>query len=201
MKSLKHITTGLLLFIAISITAQQSINYKALVKDGGGNLFANQGVTVQFQILQGAVMTNVYQETHAPNTDANGMIIVNIGEGTIDSGDYSTIDWSSDNHFLNVQIDTGSGLIDMGTTQFMAVPYSLSSANNQWTKTGDDIKNVNGGKVTIIGNIPEGDQNNYSDYPLRIEGGNQGLAIKVNGPNPNRDQNYITFFNIADEAQ
>ena len=55
--------------------------------------------------------------------------IVNIGLGTPISGDFTTIDWGSDDHFLNVQINTGGGLTDMGTTQFMAVPYALSAAN------------------------------------------------------------------------
>jgi len=43
-----------------------------------------------------------------------------------DSGAFDNIDWGIDDHYLNVQIDTGSGLVDMGTTQFMAVPYALS---------------------------------------------------------------------------
>ncbi|WP_417875058.1 tail fiber domain-containing protein [Xanthomarina gelatinilytica] len=109
------------------VLAQNGINYKALIKDNSGNVVANQNITVQFTILQGAV--NVYQETHNPTTDANGIIIVNIGEGTVYSGDYNTINWEIDAHFLNVLIDTGSGLTDMGTTQFMAVPYALSAAN------------------------------------------------------------------------
>lgn len=130
MRTLKRISTVLLLFsIVFKISAQQGINYKALIKDGGGNVVANQGITIQFQILKGIGMTNVYQETHAPNTDANGIVIINIGEGSVDSGVYADIDWGSDEHHLNVQVNTGGGLIDMGTTQFMSVPYALSAAN------------------------------------------------------------------------
>ena len=133
MNFIKTFATSLLLLITISLTAQQGINYKALIKDGGGNVIANQSVTVQFQVLQGAGMLNVYQETHTPNTDENGFVIINIGEGSIDSGVYTDIDWGSDDHFLNVQIDTGGGLTDMGCTQFMAVPYALSA------KTADNV--------------------------------------------------------------
>ena len=71
-------------------------------------------------------MTTVYQETHNPTTDSNGLITVNIGEGTTTDA-FANINWGDDEHFLNVQIDTGNGLTDMGTTQFMAVPYSLQS--------------------------------------------------------------------------
>ncbi len=57
----------------------------------------------------------MYIRTFLPTTTttANGLIILNIGEGTVVSGDFATIDWGSDDHFLNVQINTGAGLIDM----------------------------------------------------------------------------------------
>lgn len=128
MGTLKHITTGLVFLLSISILAQQGINYKALIKDDGGNVVASQNITIQFQILKGAGMSLQYQETHASvMTDANGIVIVNIGEGTPDSGDYSAIDWGSDDHYLNVKIDTGGGLTDLGTTPFKTVPYSFQA--------------------------------------------------------------------------
>ena len=109
MKICKYIVSIFLLICFINGYAQQGINYKALIKDEGGNVVANQGITVQFQILKGVGMTNVYQETHSPSTDANGIVIVNIGEG-ITSDTFSAVDWDADAHFLNVQIDTGGGL-------------------------------------------------------------------------------------------
>ena len=133
MKTLKNFTTALLILLSISVTAQQGINYKALIKDGGGNVVANQNITIQFQILQGVGMTNVYQETHSPNTDANGIVIINIGEGAVNSGVFADIDWGSDEHHLNVQINTGGGLTDMGTTQFMALQLVPLGANNTLT--------------------------------------------------------------------
>ncbi len=125
--------TKFTLLIALLITiislAQQGINYKALIKDASGNVLANATVNVQFTIQQGASLTDVYEEGHTTTTDDSGIIIVNIGEGNTTLGDFNTIDWGSDDHFLNVQINTGSGFVDMGTTQFMAVPYALSAAN------------------------------------------------------------------------
>lgn len=131
MKTFKTISVTFLALCSFFAIAQQGINYKALVKDSGGNVVANQNIEIQFQILEGAGMVDVYQETHLSKTDTNGIVIVNIGEG-ITSDDFSTIEWGSDDHFLNVQIDTGSGLTNMGTTQFMVVPYALNAtkANN-----------------------------------------------------------------------
>ncbi|MFD2540765.1 hypothetical protein ACFSSB_00425 [Lacinutrix gracilariae] len=124
----RYIITFSILFIALVGYGQSAMNYKAVIKDNLGNVIANQQVTVQFAILQGVSQITVYQETHAPTTDANGVIIVNIGEGT-SSDVFTDINWGVDDHFLNVQIDTGSGIVDLGTTQFMAVPYALSAAN------------------------------------------------------------------------
>ncbi|MFK7782886.1 tail fiber domain-containing protein [Psychroserpens sp.] len=139
----KHITLFIILFVVISSFAQQGINYKALIKDDLGNVLANDLIIVQFQILQGEGMTNVYQETHTPTTDANGIVIVNIGEGSVNSGIYNDIDWAVEEHFLNVQINTGGGLIDMGTTQFMAVPYAkhATTADNVFSGDYNDLTN------------------------------------------------------------
>jgi len=128
----KHIlqTLALLLLVFVA-SAQQGINYKAIINDAEGNALANTEVTVQFTILENST-TNVYQETHSTTTDANGIIIINIGEGTPISGDFSIIDWGSNPYFLKVEINKGDGLIDLGTTEFKAVPYAL------YAKTAED---------------------------------------------------------------
>lgn len=123
------VTVFFVLLFTYTVVAQNGINYKAVVKDNLGNVVANSSVDVLFVILKGVTQTNVYQETHTTTSDANGIIIVNIGEGSQVSGNYSAIDWGSDEHFLYVSIDIGSGWINMGTTQFKTVPYALNAAN------------------------------------------------------------------------
>lgn len=122
-------TKNILLFLlslifAVIANAQQGINYKAIINDANGKILANTAITVQFTILQNGT-TSVYSETHTPTTDANGIIIVDIGEGTVINGDFNAIDWGSDPHYLNTDIDKGEGLVDMGTTEFKTVPYAL----------------------------------------------------------------------------
>src|SRR5210317_841078 len=125
MKGLRQFTRTLILLLSGVVMAQQGINYKAQVKDENGNIVKSQSVIIQFTIYQGeSLSNNVYQEIHSTTTDSNGIVVVNIGEGTVDSGVFDDINWGLDDHFLNVQIDTGEGLIDMGTTQFMSVPYA-----------------------------------------------------------------------------
>lgn len=125
--------TVFILFLTTMAFAQEGINYKAVVKDGSGNLITNSQIEVHFNILRGTAQTNVYSEIHEPTTDDNGIIVINIGEGTLNTGspDFTSIEWGIDTHFLNVSIDKGDGLVDMGTTQFKAVPYALNVAKKQ----------------------------------------------------------------------
>ncbi|MGK0326305.1 MAG: putative membrane protein YwzB, partial [Polaribacter sp.] len=69
---MKKITLACLLLFCITSFAQQGINYKALIKDGSGVLVSSTPIDVTFIILDGAA--NVYEETHAPTTDANGIV-------------------------------------------------------------------------------------------------------------------------------
>lgn len=123
MKTKFILTLLTMLLFVLTVTAQQGINYKAIIKDNNGDVIASTAITIQFTILENT--TSVYSETHNPTTDANGIVVVNIGEGTVINGDFNTIDWGSNPHFLNTQIDTGNGLTDMGTTEFKTVPYAL----------------------------------------------------------------------------
>jgi hypothetical protein len=118
------------LLMALPIIAQNGINYKAVVKDASGNVIASDLIVVQFSIVKTtATGTTVYQENHTTTTDPNGIIVVNIGEGTPITGTFGAIDWASDAHFLKVEVNTGSGLVDMGTTEFKLVPYSIAASN------------------------------------------------------------------------
>lgn len=135
------ITLALALIIATFSFAQQGINYKAVIKNNLGNVFANQVVTVQFSILRGVGQSNVYTENQTATTDANGILIVNIGEGTPLNGTFAAIDWGSDTHYLNVKINIGNGLVNMGTTPFMAVPYALYAKTTEGAvKKIDDLE-------------------------------------------------------------
>ena len=179
-------TFTLLITIIVSITgfAQNGINYKAIIKDGGGNILVSQAVDLQFIIYEGAALTNnVYQESHTTNTDANGIIVVNIGEG-ITGNVFADVDWAKDEHWLNVKVDAGAGLVDLGTTQFMAVPYALSSGDSYWTKNGNEI-NTNNNSVGINSANPE--------HTLDVRSGSLSEASGFNLSNSDKSRN-LRFF-------
>ena len=123
----KTISIVLLLFVTVGMYAQDGINYKALIKDNLGAVVASQTIDVKFTIIADTGPTDVYVETHTgATTDANGIVILTIGDGT-SSDTFADIDWSSDTHSLKVEIDIeqDASFVDLGTTQFMAVPYAL----------------------------------------------------------------------------
>ena len=163
--------------VYLGISQSQSINYKALIRDNTGTILANDLIIVQFSILQGDSQTIVYSENHTPTTDANGLVILNIGEGTILNGDYTAIDWASDTHFLNVQVNTGSGLVDMGTTQFLSVPYALHAQTAENTMGLEDIDEGNG----IGWRLKDRDPDNYGNI------GENAIDLSITTfPNTNR---------------
>ena len=123
----KTISIVLLLLVTVGMYAQDGINYKALIKDNLGAVVASQTIDVKFTIISETGPTDVYLETHTgATTDANGIVILTIGDGT-SSDTFADIDWSSDTHSLKVEIDIeqDASFVDLGTTQFMAVPYAL----------------------------------------------------------------------------
>jgi len=128
---MKNIYTLLVaLIISGSLTAQtpQSFKYQAVVRDASGNVVADQAVSMQISILQGSTSgTAVYVETFTPTTNDFGLINLNIGAGTLVSGDLTTIDWSIDTYFIKVEMDITGGTTyeEYGTSQLLSVPYAL----------------------------------------------------------------------------
>tara|TARA_R110002049_G_scaffold2214_19_gene16037 strand:- start:4760 stop:5776 length:1017 start_codon:yes stop_codon:yes gene_type:complete len=117
-----------LLFSTYLVGQTTGISYKAVVKDNSGVILANSNVVVQFDILASSSQALIYTETHNATTNGDGLLILTIGQGNT-TDVFSDIDWGRFEHHLNVKIDTGSGIVDLGNTRFMAVPYALQSDN------------------------------------------------------------------------
>ncbi len=139
------------------------INYQAVARNSVGNILINQNVKVRFNIHDGLAGGPIaYQENQSLTTNQFGLITTFIGSGTATIGTFSSISWSGSAKFLQVELDPsgGSAYVDMGTTQVVSVPYAfysdkaLTSYDNAWTHTGQDIYNNNSGKVGIGVNPP-----------------------------------------------
>ena len=100
----------------------QAFNYQAVARDGLA-LYTNQTLDVRFTLLKAGV--NTYEEVHSVSTNGYGIFTAKIGEGTVISGTFPTAQWADGDISLKVEIDTGSGFSNMGTTRLISVPYSL----------------------------------------------------------------------------
>lgn len=118
----------LLLMGNLYAQSPQAFNYQTVVRDANGALLTNTPVAFQISLLQGSASgTVVYTETHAVTTSDNGLVTLLMGNGTVVTGDFNTIDWANGPYFLQVELDvnnTGSYTL-MGTTQLLSVPYAL----------------------------------------------------------------------------
>ncbi len=106
MKRIFTIAAALLLTASVFAQSPEKMSYQAVVRDASNNLTTNQGVGMQISILQGgATGTAVYVETQTPTTNANGLVSLEIGTGTLVSGDFTTIDWENDTYFIKTETD------------------------------------------------------------------------------------------------
>jgi len=123
----------LLLTVQLKAQAPNSLNYQGVARGITGDVLPDQTVTLRFTIHQGSASgTTVYQETQLVTTNEFGLFTVALGTGTIISGDFSTIAWGTGLYYLQVEMDPsgGSNYFNMGTNQFLSVPYALYAASS-----------------------------------------------------------------------
>lgn len=138
----------LILLLPIVVSSQTiGMNYKAIVRDDAGTLIANQELRVELTLNIVPINFPAYVETHTLTTNENGFFILTIGEGTPINGTFSSLDWLNDRFELNVQIDPGDGLIDLGNTPFYSVPYAYhteTAISAQTAAIATDVENIPG---------------------------------------------------------
>jgi hypothetical protein len=110
----------------------QTMSYQCVVRNSSGVLVTNQSVSVRISILQGSANgTVVYQEIYnpRPQTNANGLINLEIGGGSVITGSFSAINWAAGPFFLKSETDPsgGTNYTISGTSQLLSVPYAMFS--------------------------------------------------------------------------
>lgn len=163
MKRIFTILLSALVSIALFAQAPNMMDFQSLVRDASGNFVSNKTIGVQISILKtSATGTVVYCETHSVNTNANGLLTLTIGTGTVQTGTFASIDWSAGPYFLKTEMDVngGTSYTLTQTTQMMTVPYALyaNKAGNvpdvsalEARIAALETKNANGG--TNIGTV------------------------------------------------
>ncbi len=175
-------------FFGVKTFAQspEGINYQAVIRTSSGTLVTNTMVAIRVQIKQNSASGNVvYAERQSVATSNFGLVNMVIGQGTVLSGTFANINWSTGNYWVSLGVDfaNGTNYVDYGSQRLMSVPYALYAKTagvqlNQWrygttvpvaalgamgdfylnTQTGDVYYKTNSTTWTLTGNIkgPQG---------------------------------------------
>ncbi|WP_061085081.1 beta strand repeat-containing protein [Chryseobacterium indologenes] len=155
----------------------EKMSYQAIIRNGSGQLLPNQGIAIKASILQGSPAgAEVYSERLTGNTNANGLISMEIGTGTVLSGTFNTINWPSGNYYLKTETDPagGNNYTIVGTSQLLSVPFAMyakSAGNSGATFTIPYTNTVNNAS-TLFSLTNDGDGTS-------LEGNNTGTTSNI----------------------
>ena len=186
MKTIIKITISLLFVQLLSTAtfaqAPDKMSYQAVIRDADNNLLSNTPLGMQISILLDSdIGTPVYIETHTPTSNTNGLVSLEIGNGTPVSGDFSNIDWSAGTYYIKTETDPNGGTdySISGTSQLLSVPYALYAKTVENTDDADADPANEIQELQISGNILS-----LSDDPssttidlASFSGENQALSV------------------------
>ncbi|PLX02319.1 MAG: hypothetical protein C0594_12065 [Marinilabiliales bacterium] len=123
-----------ILFINISAIAQvpDAMKYQGIVRDENGDVLSNENVTFRFTIYDNNSGVSVYVEDHTITTNEFGLVNLEIGNGTVITGNFEDVQWGvnpgGNTYSLQVELDiNGAGMNILGQAQFLSVPYAFHS--------------------------------------------------------------------------
>lgn len=177
---MKGLHTALLFFfIGIHAFSQspEKFSFQSVVRDAQNNIVSNSNVGVRMSILHGSSTgTIVYMETHNAVTNQNGLFTIEVGNGVVQNGGFSNINWGSGPYYSKTEIDPlgGTNYTITGISQMLSVPYALYAKNsgnllNQWSH-GNTAPQINQGTVgdyyfnTLTGDVYQ--KNSTSTWTL-----------------------------------
>ena len=128
MKKIITILVSVLFTLGTFAQAPKKMSYQAVVRNSSNALVQSSPVGIKVSILRGSITGPVkYVETHTPQTNQNGLFDIEIGGGTLVSGNYvDSVLWSNGPYFLKTEIDPNGGTnysITM-TSELLSVPYA-----------------------------------------------------------------------------
>jgi hypothetical protein len=126
------IVAWLLLTASIFAQAPQKMSYQVVIRNSSNALVTSTPVGIKISVLQGsATGTVAYSETQTISTNANGLVSLEIGNGTPVIGTFAGINWATGPYFIKTETDPtgGTAYSITGTSQLASVPYALYAAN------------------------------------------------------------------------
>ena len=186
----KFLTLVLTHCLAVIALAQspQKFSYQSVFRNTGNQLVANQNVGIKISILRGtATGSVVYAETHSPLTNANGLATLEIGGGTLLSGNFTNINWANGPYFVKTETDIngGSNYTITNTSQLLSVPYALYANNTSSSVSSSGDTLFIGNQAYIVPGISAANPSGGSNF-LNIETALIPAGTLYNGQPDNR---------------
>ncbi|HNY02011.1 MAG TPA: hypothetical protein PKG48_05465 [Bacteroidales bacterium] len=134
------------LFLTVLAQFPQMLSYQAVVRNADGKLIQSAPVGIRLSILQGSnTGTVIYSETHLAHTNVNGLVSLEIGNGSPTLGVFSDIPWANGPYFLKTETDPAGGTAYsvVGAQPLLSVPYALYTLKSADAFSGDynDLSN------------------------------------------------------------
>ena len=148
------ITLFLLVYLSTASIFGQAPNkmsYQAVVRDASGALVVSANIGMKISILQGGENgTAVYTETQNTTSNSNGLVSLEIGAGTVVSGDFAAINWANGPFHIQTAADLsgGSNYAISGVSQLLSVPYALHARTSD-SGTTHYVGEVYGGGIVV----------------------------------------------------
>ncbi len=179
--------------------APQGFKYQAVSRNTSGNVLSNQTIAYRISILEGSENGPViYSENHSATSNAHGLVNFTIGNGSINFGDFTTIDWGNNTFFIQLETNTNGSTYDlMGTSQMMSVPYALYARTSGSSTPGPQGPQGLTGPQGLAG--PQGPAGNDGAQGPQGIPGPQGAAasLSINGSNAS-NQTFATGTTATD---
>jgi len=119
-----------------STNVPAAISYQAIARDAQGQPMSDANVQIRFTLLADSLNgSSEYVEEHTLTTNALGLFTTAFGSGNPVASTFADINWAAGNKYLKVELDSGSGFVDIGTQQLLSVPFALRS------KSAGEIEN------------------------------------------------------------
>lgn len=130
MRYLATTLIAILSFLNLFSQAPEKFSFQAVVRNSSNQLVINQQIGIKISILEGSTTgTAVYSEVHSTLTNAQGLLSIQVGNGSDILGNINSINWSSGLFYIKSEIDIegGTNYTIQTNQQLISVPYALYS--------------------------------------------------------------------------
>ena len=198
---MKYLLYILLFSISVQLKAQapQKMSYQAIIRDANNSLLSLKNVSMRISILRGEFESSaVYIEAQNGKTNLNGLVSLQIGNGTNLFGNFSKIDWSKGPYYIYTETDPDGGFDYRlnGKSELLSVPFALFAANSS---NSFDTTSLHNRIIELQYQAAE----NKKNIEINLDSIKANAAqseINIIGIKENADQSKINIIGIKENA-